>query len=75
MSFHDTPDPIDLRAVLARIDRDLAESDKLRAEQRKLTAEAQKLTWDRWLAPALAIAAVIGGLLGVGSFIARVLTH
>ena len=67
-------DPIDLRAVLARIDRDLAESDKLRAEQRKLTAEAQKITWDRWLAPALAIAAVIGGLLGVASFIARLMT-
>ncbi len=41
----------DLRAALARIDRDLADSAKLReesntfiAEQRKLIAEAQKLT-------------------------------
>jgi hypothetical protein len=70
----DTPkDQLDLRAVLARIDRDLAESDKLRAEQRKLTAEALKLTRDRWLAPLLAIAAVIGGILGVASFIAKVI--
>ena len=70
----DTPkDQLDLRAVLARIDRDLDESDKLRAEQRKLTAEALKLTRDRWLAPLLAIAAVIGGILGVASFIAKVI--
>jgi Skp family chaperone for outer membrane proteins len=86
--------PMDLRAILARIDRDLAESAKLReetnkfvaeqhrmtaeaakfnAERTKLTAEAAKLDRDRWLAPALAIAAVIGGLLGVASFIAKVI--
>ncbi len=72
-------DPIDLRSILARIDRDLAESGKLRseqrkldAEQRKLDAEQRKLSRDHWLAPVLAIAAVIGGLLGVASFIAKV---
>lgn len=71
---------LDLRAEIARIDRDRAEtqklieeSQKLTAEQRKLIAEAQKLTWDRWLAPSLAIAAVIGGLLGVVSFIAHLM--
>lgn len=64
---------LDLRAEIARIDRDRAETQKLAAEQHKLTAETQKLTWDRWLAPSLAIAAVIGGLLGVASFIAHLI--
>jgi len=71
--------PTDIKATLARIDRDLAESSKLRAEtekfvaeQRKLIAESQKLNRDRWLAPVLAIAAVIGGVLGVASFAAQV---
>jgi hypothetical protein len=68
----------DLRAALARIDRDLAESAKLReesnkfiAEQRKLIAEAQKLTWDRWLAPWLTIAALLAGIAGGGLAIAN----
>jgi hypothetical protein len=71
-----------MRAILTRIDRDLAKSAKLRAEsekfvaeQRKLIAEEGKLTCDRWLAPALAIAAVIGGLLGVATFIAHLMGH
>ena len=73
-------DSLDLRAVLARIDRDLAESAKLRgetekfvAEQRKLAAEARKFDRERWLAPVLAIAAVVGGLLGAATFIARLM--
>ena len=73
-------DPTDLQAIHARIDRDLAESSKLRAEsekfvaeQRKLIAEALKLNRDRWLAPVLAIAAVVGGILGVSSFIAKII--
>ncbi|WP_428484905.1 hypothetical protein [Rhodopila sp.] len=63
--------PLDIQAVKARIDRDLAESSKLRgetekfvAEQRKLMAEAMKLDRDRWLAPALAVVTVIGGFAG-----------
>jgi hypothetical protein len=87
----DTADqPADLPAILARIDRDLAESAKLReesnkfaaeqhkllaeqqklyAEQQKLYAEQQKLDLEaakrnHWLAPALTVASVIGGLLG-----------
>ncbi len=88
-------DPLDLRAEIARIDRDraetqklqaetnkfvaeqqrlMAESLKLAAEQSKLQAEARKLERDRWLAPALAIAAVVGGLLGVASFIAKLIS-
>jgi hypothetical protein len=73
-----TRDPIDLRAILARIDRDLAEQSKLRAEsdkfaseQRKLNAEAAKLDRDRWLAPALAITGLVGGILTVALTIAR----
>lgn len=76
----DIPADLGLREQIARIDRDLAESAKLReeirkftAEQHKLDAEARKLDRDRWLAPALAIASVVGGLLGVASFIARLL--
>lgn len=78
----DTHDPIDLRAELARIDRDRAETGKLlaeqlkfSAEQLKLRAEAEKLTWERWASPTLAIAAVFGGLLGAATFIARVMGH
>ncbi|MBV8092321.1 MAG: hypothetical protein JO110_03625 [Acetobacteraceae bacterium] len=74
----DTAD-LNIREQIARIDKTLAESDKLReetrkfaAEQHKLAAEAQKLRLDRWLAPALTFVAVIGGVLGVASFIARV---
>jgi cell division protein FtsB len=58
--------------TLARIDRQREETQKFVTEQHKLIAEVQKLNRDRWLAPVLAIAAVIGGLLGVASFIAKV---
>ena len=39
-----------------------AEHDKLAAEQRKLSAEAAKLSRDRFLAPALALAATLGAI-------------
>jgi chorismate mutase len=72
--------PLDLREQIARIDRAIIEGGKLRAEtekfvaeQRKLEAEARKFDRERWLAPALAIAAVIGGLLGTASFIAKLI--
>ena len=73
---------LDLRAEIARIDRDRAEASKLReesdkfvAEQRKLLAEGRKFERERWLAPALAIASVVGGLLGVATFIAHLMGH
>jgi hypothetical protein len=53
----------------------IAEQLKFNAEQQKLLAEQLKLSRDRWLAPVLAIAAVVGGLLGVATFIARVAFH
>jgi hypothetical protein len=79
---------LDLREQIARIDRAMAENQKFQAEREKLLAEAlkferereklgaeaRKLERDHWLAPALAIAAVIGGLLGVASFIAKVIS-
>ena len=64
---------LNLREQIERIDRMREESDKFRAEQRKLMAEAAKLDRDRVMAPWLAAAAVIGGLLGLTSFIARLL--
>jgi Tfp pilus assembly protein PilN len=73
--------PLDLQAQIARIGRDqaeiqklLAETIKFTAEQNKLMSEARKLDRDRWLAPALAIAAVIGGLLGTAAFIAKLIS-
>ena len=58
----------------AELQRMLEETKKFVAEQHKLMAEARKLDRDRWLAPALAIAAVVGGLLGTAAFIAKVLS-
>jgi len=59
--------PLDLRAELARIDRDRAETHKLMREAEKLRAEEHKLWRDWQLAPwvlALSlIAAIIGGLI------------
>jgi hypothetical protein len=67
-------DRLDLDELISRIERQQAETHKFVAEQHKLMAEAQKLNRDRWLAPVLAIAAVIGGLLGAASFIAKVIS-
>jgi len=72
---------LDLRAEIARIDRDRAESDKLRqeserfiAEQRKLIAEGRTLDRDRWLAPWSLLIALMGGLgLGLVQLVAHLL--
>jgi hypothetical protein len=40
---------LDLRALIARIDRDLADAEKLRVETRKLVEEASKLRREPWL--------------------------
>jgi len=55
-----SPEPLDLRATLARIDRDRAETEKLLAETR--SAEALKLSLDRWLAPLIALATLVGAI-------------
>ena len=64
---------LDLRAEIARIDRERAETAKLTEEARKFIAEARKLDRDRWLAPLLAIVATVGGLLGIATFLAHVI--
>jgi hypothetical protein len=77
----------DLKAELARIDRDMAETrkfvaeqaklqaeqGKLQAEQAKFYAEQAKLTRDRYLAPWLAIAGLTGGIVTVITLLARLL--
>ena len=64
-----SPDELASRDVLARIDRNLAETaklfaeqSKLFAEQRKLSAEADKVKRDRFLAP-VATAAAVGAVV------------
>ena len=60
---------LNLADVVARIERAqaetrkfVAEHDKLAAERSKLDAEALKLRRDRFLAPALALAATLGAI-------------
>ena len=77
--------PLDLRAELACIEegaRRRAENRKLLAESRKLDAEQARSLPERlkpgrqrWFAPALAMTALIGGLLGTASFIAHLVGH
>jgi hypothetical protein len=80
-------DRLNLAELVARIERQqrethkfIAEHDKLAAEARKFTAEHDKLSAegrkfdrDRWLAPWLAIAGILGGLATIGVSIARAL--
>ena len=61
---------LDLRAEIARIDRERAETAKLTeearkfvAEQGKLIAEGRKYERDRWLAPLVLAASLLGGVL------------
>lgn len=66
----DYRDQLDLRGIIAQIDRDRAETRKLQgetekfvAEQHKLIAEAAKLNRDRWLAPWLLLASIMSGVV------------
>ena len=61
---------LDLRGIIAQIDRDRAETRKLTgeaekflAEERKLMAEAAKLNRDRWLAPWVLAASLSSGVI------------
>lgn len=67
---------LDLRAELARIDRDRAESQKFTAEIHKLTREAEKFRaeefklWRDWrMAPWIFGLTLVAGV--IGGFIAR----
>ncbi len=80
MSDAPTRDPLDIQDIVARIERQRQESDNFVAEQRKLMAEAdkfraeeRKLDRDRWLAPALAVAGLLGGIATVALTVARAL--
>ena len=55
---------LDLRAELARIDRDRAETAKFAAEQNKLAEEAAKFRREPWLLLSVALAALVGTLIG-----------
>ena len=66
---------LDLRAEIVRIDRERAEAQKFNAEREKLLQEALKYRRERWLAPVLAVATAIGGVLGAASFIAHIIGH
>jgi hypothetical protein len=55
---------LDLRAEIARIDRDQAETHKLMAEQRKLDAERAKFDREPWLTLLTALAGLTGVVLG-----------
>ncbi len=66
----DYREQLDLRGVIAQIDRDRAETrkrqgepEKHEPEQHKLIAEAAKLDRDRWLAPWLVLASVTSGVV------------
>jgi hypothetical protein len=78
---------LDLRAEIARIDRDREEARKFSAEQNKLTAEHSKLVAemfklyaeeaklrrDRWIAPVTAAGAAIGSVIGAAAVVWRLL--
>jgi hypothetical protein len=75
-----TPDQMELQEQIARITRMNAETGKLQEETRKFVseahkfaAEARKLNRDHGLAPWLVLVGVVGGLLGMVSFAARLL--
>jgi hypothetical protein len=63
MSGTPARDPLDMHAILARIDRDLEESAKLRAEQRKLLSESRKFDRDWWVIPFTVLGAVLAAII------------
>jgi hypothetical protein len=53
---HDWRDQLDIRAQIARIDRDIAENAKLRAE-------AQKFRRERWIVPVTVAGALLAAIV------------
>lgn len=66
-------DDLNFRDILARIDRQQAETRKFVAERDKLLAEADKLRRDRFLAPLLAASALGGLIAGAASYLLPIL--
>ncbi len=56
------PDDINIRDILARIDRQQAETQKFVAEQHKLMAEGRKYNRDLWIVPFTVIGAIIAAI-------------
>ena len=61
----DIPTEPNIAEIVARIARRQAETEKFQAEQRKLIAESMRLDRDRSLAPWLAIAGLVGGIVAI----------
>jgi 3-dehydroquinate synthase class II len=64
----DYRDQLDLRAIIAQIDRDRAETRKLQgetekfvAEQHKLMSEAKKFGRDWWIIPLTVLGGIVAG--------------
>lgn len=66
-----TPSELDLRQALVHIDRSIAETRKFIAERDKLIAESAKLNRERFLAPALALAATLGAIAALTPALVR----
>lgn len=67
----DIADRLNLREQIVRIDRAIDEAAKFRSERAKLDAEAAKFHRDRFLAPALALAATLGAIAAVAPALIR----
>ena len=59
----DYRDQLDLRAVIAQIDRNRAETQKLFAEQNKLVAEGRKFNRDWWIVPLTVLGAILAAVV------------
>jgi tetrahydromethanopterin S-methyltransferase subunit G len=57
------PEDINIRDILARIDRQQAETQKFVAEQHKLMAEGRKYNRDLWIVPFTVIGAIIAAIV------------
>ena len=62
---------LNLADIVARIERQQAETRKFVAEHDKLAAEARKLNRDRFLAPAIALAATLGAIAALAPSLIR----
>ena len=67
----DIPTEPNIAEIVARIARQQAETETFQAEQRKLIAESMRLDRDRSLAPWLAVAGLVGGIVAIVTLLLR----